>query len=174
MAQSKQLMKTLLNIYAPAHIKGRNAITQEPIEADYEVVQPLNRNDLLVKDNNGTKYRVGFSQECQIVPSSIRIKRISPIITRATNLILDDEDLYTAMANLPQERIYLSGTLAISDADDLILPTHIDRFDSITLQPGSNIAYARLIAASPAEVVKLLGDYYASGNIVMRTVENRL
>ncbi|MEO1672091.1 MAG: metal-dependent hydrolase, partial [Cyanobacteria bacterium J06631_2] len=33
-----------------AHIKGRNAITQEPVEKAYEIIQPLNQNDLLVKD----------------------------------------------------------------------------------------------------------------------------
>jgi inner membrane protein len=153
-----------------AHIKGRNAITQEAIEKTYKVLQPLNQNDLLVKDEDGTAYRVGQSQECQIIVSQIRIERIAPVTTKVTNLVLDDEDLTTAMGNLEQEKTYLSGTLTISDAEDLMLPSHIDRFDSITLQPGSSIAYARLIGASPGEVVRLLGDYYGSGNLVVRVI----
>ena len=73
-------------------------------------------------------------------------------------------------AKSTRTRIYLSGTLTIFDADGLIIPTHIDRYDTITLQPVSDIAYARLIAASPGEVLRLLGDYYASGNLVVRVV----
>ena len=68
------------------------------------------------------------------------------------------------------ERIYLSGTLTIFDAEDLTLPTHLDRFDTITLQPGSDIAYARLVSAHPEKVMQLLGDYYASGNLIVRTI----
>ncbi|HHP7231925.1 MAG TPA: metal-dependent hydrolase [Xenococcaceae cyanobacterium] len=154
-----------------AHIKGRNAITQEPIEKAYEIIQPLNQNDLLVKDELGTTYRVGNSQESQIVASQMKIERVAPITTTVTNIFLDDEDLYEKIAVLPQERTYLSGTLTIFDADGLIIPTHIDRYDTITLQPGSDLAYARLIAASPGEVIRLLGDYYASGNLVVRIIK---
>ncbi len=156
-----------------AHIKGRNAITQEPVDSSYEVVQPLSQNDLLVREQNGTIYRVGRSSSCQIVASQIRIERVAAIATTATNLVLDDEDLYTAVMELPRQRTYLSGTLTIFDADDLTLPTHLDRFDTITLQPGSEIAYARLTAATPEEVAQKLGDYYATGNLIVRTVNVR-
>ena len=171
-----------------AHIKGRNAITQEPVEKAYEIVQPLNQNDLLVKDELGTTYRVGNSQESQIIASQMKIERVAPITTAVTNIFLDDEDLYEKIYALIQTenspinssspldwgaetQTYLSGTLTIFDADGLIIPTHIDRYDTITLQPGSDIAYARLIAASPQDVLRLLGDYYASGNLVVRIVE---
>ncbi len=40
----------------------------------------------------------------------------------------------------------------------------------LSLQPGNDIAYERLIAASPEEVLRLLGDYYASGNLVVRSL----
>jgi inner membrane protein len=162
-----------------AQIKGRNAITQEPIEKAYEIIQPLNQNDLLVKDELGTTYRVGNSQECQIIASQMKIERVAPITTTVTNIFLDEEEIYTALVEKEEElrtpnsefQTYLSGTLTIFDTDGLIIPSHIDRYDTITLQPGSDIAYVRLIAASPGEVVRLLGDYYASGNLVARIVE---
>ena len=154
-----------------AHIKGRNAITEMPVDASYEVIEPLTASDLLVKDSGGIVYRVGQSQECQIIASQIRVERGKPITTKVSNLILDDEDVYTAIAGLLQEgRTYLSGTLTIFNAEDLTLPSHLDRFDTITLQPGSDIAYARLVSASPAEVVQKLGDYYASGNLIIRSL----
>ena len=64
-------------------------------------------------------------------------------------------------------------SLALGTANPvgLIIPTHIDHYDTITLQPVSDIAYARLIAASPQDVLRLLGDYYASGNLVVRIVK---
>ncbi|NJL51013.1 MAG: metal-dependent hydrolase [Hydrococcus sp. SU_1_0] len=164
-----------------AQIKGRNAITQEPIEKAYEIIQPLNQNDLLVKDELGTTYRVGNSQECQIIASQMKIERVAPITTTVTNIFLDDEEIYTALVEKEEKlrtpnselRIYLSGTLTIFDTDGLIIPSHIDRYDTITLQPGSDIAYVRLIASSPIEVLRLLGDYYASGNLVVRIVEHK-
>jgi inner membrane protein len=152
-----------------AHVKGRNAITEQPVDAEYEVIEPLTSNDLLVKDRAGGVYRVGQSQECQIVASQIRVARKGAIALQITNLQLDDQDLQTSLSQLPQERTYLTGTLTITDAEDLTLPTHPDRFDPITLQPGA-IAYVRLTSASPQEVMTLLGDYSASGNIIVRSI----
>jgi inner membrane protein len=164
------------NYLLRAYIKGRNAITEQPINADYEVVEPLTASDLLVKDDGGTVYRVGSSQECQIIASQIRIERVAAIAVEVQNIVLDDEDPQTALSPLqskiqnPKSKIYLTGTLTISDAEDLSLPTHPDRFDTITLQPGA-IAYARLTSASPQEVSTLLGDYYASGNLIVRQLK---
>lgn len=152
-----------------AQIKGRNAITELPIDETYEVVEPLTANDLLVKDKQGTVYRVGSSQECQIIVTQMRIERFSPITIEVKDLILDEDDLYSVLSQLPQERTYLSGTLTIHDAEDLMLPSHIDRFDTITLQPGE-LAYARFISASPSSAIAVLGDYSASGNLIVRTI----
>ena len=69
-----------------------------------------------------------------------------------------------------RSELTLSGTLTIFDAEDLTLPSHLDHFDTITLQPGSDIAYARLMSANPQEVLEKLGDYYASGNLIIRTI----
>lgn len=153
-----------------AHIKGRNALTQQPIEGDYEVVQPLTQTDLLVKDAQGTMYRAGRTQDCQIITNQIQIERGSAISTTAKNLTLDDEELYTVMSGLPQNRTYLSGTLTILDAEDLNLPTYLDRFDTITIQPGSGVTFARLKSATPAEVAQKLGEYSVSGTLIVRTV----
>jgi inner membrane protein len=180
-----------------AHIKGRNAITEMPVDGSYQVIEPLTANDLLVKDSTGMLYRVGQSQESQIIASQIRVERGKPITTRVSNLILEDEDIYTALSQFAvsrgrfapaasgaefgvgkeklrttnsELRIYLSGTLTIFDAEDLTLPSHLDRFDTITLQLGSDIAYARLVSANPQEVMQLLGDYYASGNLIVRSI----
>ncbi|MFM6061271.1 MAG: metal-dependent hydrolase [Microcystis panniformis] len=155
------------NYLLRAYIKGRNAITEEPVNGGFEVIEPLTASDLLVKDDGGTVYRVGSSQECQIIASQIRIERLSPITTEVQTIVLNEEDPQEAIASLPPERTYLTGTLTITDAEDLSLPTHPEKFDTITLQPGA-IAYARLTSASPQDAIALLSDYYASGNLIVR------
>ncbi len=54
------------------------------------------------------------------------------------------------------------------DVDDLIMLTHINRHDTIALQPGIHIAYMRLIR--PGDIERLSEDYYESGNLVIRVV----
>ena len=63
------------NYLIVAHIKGRNSLTQESIEGDYEVIKSLTQTDLLVKDTQGRLYRAGSSQECQIATNQVRIDR---------------------------------------------------------------------------------------------------
>jgi inner membrane protein len=151
------------------NVKGRNAITEQPIDATFEVIEPLTANDLLARDEGGTVYRIGSSQECQIVASQIRVERVSPVKVEVENVAIEDEDLDTALSRLTTGRVYLTGTLTVEDSEDLSLPTHADRFDTITLQPGT-VAYARLTSASPREVIDKLGERTVSGNLAARIV----
>lgn len=148
-------------------VQGRNAITEQPVDATYEVIEPLTVSDLLVKDEGGTVYRLGSSQESQIIASRIRVERVAPVQVKIENIFLEDEYL-DRLVNLTG-RVYLTGTLTIADGSGLSLPTHADRFDTITLQPG-NIAYARLTAASPQYVIDKLGEYSVSGHLIARII----
>lgn len=148
-------------------VQGRNAITEQPIDATYEVIEPLTVSDLLVKDEGGTVYRLGSSQESQIIASRIRVERVAPVQVKIENIFLEDEYL-DRLANLTG-RVYLTGTLTIADGSGLSLPSHADRFDTITLQPG-NVAYARLTAASPQYAIDKLGEYSVSGHLIARII----
>ena len=155
-----------------ATISGRTAVTSLPIQEEFEVIRPLTQNDLLVKDREGRVYRAGRSQECQIIANRITIRRSSPIRTRVQEIQLDDQLLSDVIAKLPPElRTYINGTLTLEDASDLLVPTYGDRFNTLTLQPGQGIMIVRLESASPVEVSKLIGDYYASGYLTFRIVE---
>lgn len=153
-----------------AHIKGRNALTQESIEGDYEVVKSLTQSDLLVKDSQGKLYRTGNSQECQIATNSIKISRGVKVNTKAQEIQLESEDLEAAIANLPGQRTYISGVITLEDAEDLVLPTYPDRFNTMTLQPGAGVTIARLESASPQEITSKLGDYFATGTLIVRII----
>jgi len=156
-----------------AFVNGRTAVSQQPVRDEFEVVRPLTQTDLLLKDSAGKLYRVGTSQECQIIASRITIERKNLIRSRVQEIQLAEESIASAIAGFPHvgDRTYINGTLALEDADDLVIPTHSHSFDPITLQPGQGITIARLESASPDFAIGLLGDYYATGSIIIRSVE---
>lgn len=154
-----------------ATIKGRFAVTQQPVDDTFEVIRPLTQTDMLIKDKESRTYRVGTTQECQIIASRILLQRGQTIRSTVREVELRESLLDEAIADSP--RTYINGTLILHDAEDLIIPTHADRFDTITLQPGRENGIVRLESASPAEVINLIGGYYASGNLIIRIVEVR-
>lgn len=61
------------NYLLQARITGRNSITSQKIQANYTVVKTISATDILVEDEAGTFYRVGRTQDCQIVATRIKI-----------------------------------------------------------------------------------------------------
>ncbi|MGF1490387.1 MAG: metal-dependent hydrolase [Prochloraceae cyanobacterium] len=160
------------NYLLEAQITGRNSITSQKIQANYTVIKTISANDILVKDDREIFYRVGRTQDCQIIATQIRIKRIAPISIKTIAIDLEDEDIYSAIDRITKyPRVYLNGTLIVEDAEDLTIPSYVDRFNNITLQPGKSIAFVRLIEATPQQVFNYLEDYYATGNLIARTIE---
>ncbi|MFM7447593.1 MAG: metal-dependent hydrolase [Leptolyngbyaceae cyanobacterium] len=154
-----------------AQIKGRNTLTQQAVQGQFEVVQPLTQTDLLVKDTQGRLYRAGETQECQILISQVQVQRLGTVKPSVREIRLEDEVIADALSQLPKSnRTYISGLLTVQDAEDLVPPNYPDRFNSIRVQPGSGIASVHLQAASPAEVIRMLGDYSASGSLIVRSI----
>jgi inner membrane protein len=154
-----------------AQIKGRNTLTQQAVQGQFEVVQPLTQTDLLVKDSQGRLYRAGETQESQIQITQVQVQRQGNVKPSVREIRLEDEAIAEALSRIPQsDRIYLSGLLTVEDAEDLVPPNYPDRFNSIRVQPGSGIASVHLEAASPAEVIRVLGDYSASGSLIVRSI----
>ncbi len=154
-----------------AQIRGRNTLTQQGVQGQFEVVQPLTQTDLLVKDSQGKLYRAGETQESQILITQVQIQRRGTVKQSVREIRLEDESIADALSQLPQSsRVYISGLLTVEDAEDLVPPNYPDRFNSIRVQPGSGIASVHLEAASPADVVRVLGDYSASGSLIVRSI----
>jgi inner membrane protein len=154
-----------------AQIRGRNTLTQQAVQGQFEVVQPLTQTDLLVKDSQGRLYRAGETQESQILITQVQVQRQGTVKSSVREIRLEDEAIADALSRIPQsDRIYLSGLLTVEDAEDLVPPNYPDRFNSIRVQPGSGIASVHLEAASPAEVLRVLGDYSASGSLIVRSI----
>ncbi len=154
-----------------ATVMGLSIATQQPVHDDFEVVKAMTQSDLLVKDKLGKLYRVGTTQECQIFANRILIQRGPKIKATINHINLHEQEIAEALAKVPTERTYINGTLTLEDAEELILPTYADHFDSLTLQPGRNIMIVRLESANPAVVSGLIGEYYATGSLIVRTVK---
>lgn len=154
-----------------ATVVGRSVATQQPVNSDFEVVKPMTQSDLLVKDRLEKLYRVGTTQECQIFANRILIQRGPRIESIISYINLQEQEIAEALARVPTERTYINGTLSLEDAEDLMLPTYANHFDSMTLQPGRNITIVRLESANPAVVANLIGEYYATGSLIVRTVK---
>jgi inner membrane protein len=154
-----------------AQIRGRNTLTQQAVQGQFEVVQPLTQTDLLVKDSQGRLYRAGETQESQIQITQVQVQRRGNVKPSVREIRLEDEAIAEALSRIPQsDRVYLSGLLTVEDAEDLVPPNYPDRFNSIRVQPGSGIASVHLEAASPGEVIRILGDYSASGSLIVRSI----
>jgi inner membrane protein len=103
--------------------------------------------------------------------TQVQVQRLKKAKQSVREIRLEDEAIADVLSTLPQtERVYISGLLTVQDAEDLVPPNYPDRFNSIRVQPGSGIASVHLEAASPAEMVRVLGDYSASGSLIVRSI----
>ncbi|MGB7413235.1 MAG: metal-dependent hydrolase, partial [Thermosynechococcaceae cyanobacterium] len=118
-------------------------------------------------------FRAGVSQQSQILANQIQVERSSPITVQLQQLNLDSDDVCATVAGLPPERTYITGTLTVEDSEDLQIPSNPQQFNTITLQPAQGYAIAHLESASPQEVAQQLGSYFATGSLVVRTVNVR-
>lgn len=154
-----------------AQIRGRNAVTLEPVEGEFEVVKTLTQSDLLVKNPQGTLFRAGTTQNCQILASRIATRQGSPIKATIKEIAMEDEDLETALAAVPDsDRTYINGMLSLEGAEDLRLLGSAQQFPTITIQPAAGAAIAHLESAAKREVIEQLGEFYATGTLTVRSV----
>jgi inner membrane protein len=153
-----------------AHVRGIWQLTNQPVDSSFEVVKSLTQSDLLVKDSEGRMYRAGSSQECQILANQVQVERGPRINATSQELFLNAEDIAHALQGIQAQRAYVSGTLNLDDAQDIQVIVHPQQFASITIQPAEGMVIAHLESANPAELVKSLGDYVATGSIIVRSI----
>ena len=93
------------------------------------------------------------------------------VSAKAQEIQLESEDIATAFAVLlPSPRIYISGVLTLEDAEDLAIASRPDQFNPLTLQPGAGVTIIHLESASPTEIISKLGDYFATGTLIVRSI----
>lgn len=157
-----------------AQVKGRNALTQQPVVGDYEIVKSLTDTDLLVRDGAGKLYRIGSSQFVQIATNNVRTLKGQAIATKSMELKLDGDDLGATLSQIPTAtRTYISGIINLEDAEDLVLNSSPEQFNAITLQPvGNGLVIARIESATVNDL-QTLRDYPATGSLIVRIINVR-
>ncbi|MBW4474692.1 MAG: metal-dependent hydrolase [Stenomitos rutilans HA7619-LM2] len=150
-----------------AQIQGRHTITQQPIAGNYEVIGTVGQ-DLLVKDNQARLYRVGSGTEAQIAPETIHVTVGTSIALVTREAFLDNQSARAAIVPLKLPNTYISGRLTIDalDRDDVKLHSSKQYFQPI--QAFGEVL--ELESASPGELLAVLGDAFATGNLIVRTI----
>lgn len=151
-----------------AYIEGRHTITQQSVAGRYEIIGTI-AGDLLVRDEQHRLYQVGTSPQAQIAPEKIHVTVGSPIALVTRELFLDEQSVRSAVAPLIQQSdTFLSGRLTVDalDRDAVHLQGSKQYFQP--LQPFGEVV--ELESASPAEVLAALGDVFATGNLIVRSV----
>jgi inner membrane protein len=151
-----------------AHIEGRHTITQQAIAGDFEIIGTV-AGDLLVKDKQSRLYRVGTSPEAQIAPEQVHASIGAAISLTTTEFFLADQSVGKAIValHLPAQS-YLSGRLVLDTLDRGSLQLHGSKQYFQPLQIFGETV--ELESASPSEVLAALGNVYATGNLVVRSV----
>lgn len=153
-----------------ANIQGRHTITQQAIRGNFEIIGTL-AGDLLVKDDQARLYRVGTSPEAQIAPEKVHVQIGPPISLVTKEVFLLEQSVRGTIAalHLPKNS-YLSGRLLIDEIDrDEMKLLHGSKQYFQTIQTFGGEA-VELESASPAEVLTQLGEVFATGTLVVRSV----
>jgi hypothetical protein len=79
-------------------------------------------------------------------------------------------DVIAALRAKGGSEVWLSGELALDDAELLSWPVSLSHFNSVTVSGGA-VKTLRLQAAAPADL-EPAADYYATGQLLVREVRD--
>lgn len=153
-----------------AHIEGARRQSGADVFADFEIVELLQSNNLLVSDSNGVLFEVGESGD--IVPNKVVGSLGRAIKTDVREINLNDESLRKTFATIsatPNSRVFVSGDLQLKDAELLQIPQSFQKFNTIQLSNTETMRSAQLHGASLEDCRKLI-EFYASGNLLIKVV----
>ena len=146
-----------------ATVKGHHLKTGKLINAQFEIVD-LDGSELILANNQGL-LKTGEQIKVERINTSLGQKVV--VETQTINLIEESvEEKLTA--TFP--RTYVSGQLELEDAQDLTLPSNPEYYSAIKASTGMGVQTVSLHAALPAEMIAKLGEYDATGNLLVRSV----
>lgn len=146
-----------------ANIVGRHSSGRE-VKGVYTVLDTVS-GDVIVADASGTVYRVGYSNECQIKPTSIKSEVSAGLTAEARNqqIIEADADLWIASLS---PTAYISGTLQIDDGAELRAAQNLESMQTISAGAITTFNYARARDIKPV----LTGAWINSGDVIIKEV----
>ena len=117
-----------------AIVSGRFNVSQQPIQAQFEVLCVDNANSLVVYDwGANIVYTVGADKNANIYPKSIRCIKGEPILVITKRVHLENELLNNIIDHIPPEgQTFIKGE--VTTTDKVILPQDPDRYETIRVQ----------------------------------------
>jgi inner membrane protein len=159
-----------------AHIEGRNVISSAPINSTFEVVE-VEGEKLLVRDETSALYLAGNAQSCAACHIAIDRVTAQPgaaINTDVQELCFADREIKDVLRSLrlqPNARVSFSGELLLKDAQLLIWPTSLQRFNAVQVSEGANRIRTVKLHAASIEEMQRLSEYFGSGNLLIKEVK---
>ncbi len=165
---NKHLMK--------ASVSGFDRLTQNNIHQEqYEIVDSLNKNTLIVKNEEGQLTTIGSSETAIVQADKLKIQKIKPISVKTKVFKLDGQNLSVVLESLSSET-YVTGKVIMRMKpryikDDL-QPFESNEFESIKVSAGTTEFEAVLdLKDATVERLKPISDYSVSGTLIARLVD---
>lgn len=144
------------------------------VSGEFEVVDVLAGDTLLVRDSSGVIYTAGDKKvctACEIAIRKVKAKTGKPISVSVKEIRLDEQDVFAALRKigLPQNsQALITGTLTFADAAGLNVPQSLQKFNPVKLE-GEEIKIAKIYAASLDDLRAFAGRD-ASGQLLIRVI----
>jgi inner membrane protein len=157
-----------------AEINGQTSAGE--INGEFEVLEVLSGDTLLVRDASGNLYTAGnrqFCSNCEISILKVKAKTGRAISVSVAEMTLKEQSLRDALRkiNFPSEaRVLIFGNLTFSDAEDLQIPTSLQKFNPVRASGEAENKTVSLHAASLEDVKPIL-NFEASGTLLVRIVQ---
>jgi inner membrane protein len=158
-----------------AQVEGRYATTGAPVSGLYEVVDVIGEG-IVVRAEKDHLYLAGRPQSCsacQLWIDRVRGRLSGAVVSTTRELRIEGRRVGEVIAALRTKdggRVWLSGELALEDAELLSWPVSLSHFNSVTVS-GGGTRTLRLQAAAPADL-EPAADYYATGQLLVREVRD--
>jgi len=150
------------------HINGRNVQTQQPVDSQFDIVQDLSANSLIVRQGDAF-FIAGTQGNLNIEASSMRVVGRKPITFAVQKLDFQDKLVNDILSNLPMDS-YLTGELLI-DGEVGTITTPVGQLSTIQAQTFGRITKLTLTSAITKDVLKLTKNSFGSGSLFMRSLE---
>lgn len=157
-----------------AEINGQTSAGE--IHAEFEVLEVMSGDTLLVRDSSGNLFTAGnkqFCSTCEISILKIKARTGKAISVSVAEIALKEQRPADALRKIPLPagaRILIFGSLDLEDAEDLRIPASLQKFNPVQLSGEAESKTARLHAASMEDVKPLL-NFEASGTLLVRVVK---
>jgi len=150
------------------HIKGRNVQTQQPVDGQFDIVQDLSANSLIVCQGDSF-FVAGTQGNLNIEANSMRVVGKQPITFKVQKLDFQDKLISDILSNLPMNS-YLTGEILIDGEVDSIT-TPVGQLSTIQAQNQGRVTKLTLISAINKDVLKLTKNSFGSGSIFVRNLQ---